>query len=242
VTFSRDGNEFYFSQWGGQQPFNIMFMKRENNQWTQPKQAPFSGKYQDAEAFFTPDEQKIFFISNRPKSGTGAPATWQIWYVSRNSADWGTPTLLGSPFEDGFYTTFTKTWKMYYTQYGDIFYSKYIDGKFSSPEKLNNNISSQNDEYNSFVSPNDDYIIFTSARKGDCYGEGDLYICFHNKDDTWTKAINMGAKINSFAREYCPSVSPDGKYFFFSSRKFGTEDIFWVDAKIITDLKPADVK
>jgi ankyrin repeat protein len=242
VTFSRDGNEFYYSCWGGKQPFNIMFMKRENNQWTLPKQAPFSSQYQDAEAYFTPDEQKIFFISNRPPKGKGAAGSWQIWYVNRNDSGWSTPTLLGSPFEDGFYTTFTKTWKMYYTKKGDIFYSDYKNGDFSKPEKLDKNISSKEEEYNSFVSPNDDYIIFTSSHPNDCYGEGDLYICFHKKDGSWTQAINMGPKINSFARDYCPSVTPNGKYFFFCSRKYGTEDIFWVDAKVIEELKPDHLK
>jgi len=98
-------------------------------------------------------------------------------------------------------------------------------------------VNSKDGEYNSFVAPDDSYLIFTSIRAEDNYGEGDLYICFHKQDGTWTRAINMGPEINSFARDYCPSVSPDGKYFFFSSRKYGTEDIFWVDAAIIHHLK-----
>ena len=52
----------------------------------------------------------------------------------------------------------------------------------------------------------------------------------------------MGPEINSFERDYCPYVSPDGKYFFFSSRRYGTEDIFWLDAQVIEDLKPQELK
>jgi ankyrin repeat protein len=238
VSFNREGDEFYFSSWGGQNPFNIMCMKLENNQWTEPQQASFSGRYQDAEAYFTPDEQKIFFISNRPKSGTGNPETWEIWFVEREGEDWSVPTLLGSPFEGGFYTTFTKTWKMYYTQNGDIYSSLHSNGKFEEPKRLEENVNSEEGEYNSFVAPDESYLIFTSIRTNDHYGGGDLYICFHRQDGTWTKAINMGPAVNSFTRDYCPSVSPDGKYFFFCSSRFGTEDIFWVNAKIIEDLKP----
>ncbi len=76
----------------------------------------------------------------------------------------------------------------------------------------------------------------------------------------------MGEPINSKASEICPSVSPDGKYLFFTSRRTshrnysetqltyeekmkilnspgnGEEDIYWVDVKVIEDLKPNDLK
>jgi len=32
-------------------------------------------------------------------------------------------------------------------------------------------------------------------------------------------------------------VTPDGKYFFFSSKRLGEGDIFWVDAKVIETLQ-----
>ncbi len=48
----------------------------------------------------------------------------------------------------------------------------------------------------------------------------------------------MGEKINSKKTEYCPIFSPDGKYFFFTSTRDGNGNIYWVDAKIIEELKP----
>lgn len=241
VTFSIDEKEFYFSQWGGGSPFNIMFMKQKEDGWTNPEPASFSGKYQDAEAYFTPDEEKIFFITNRPESGSGDPSSWEIWFTERDSLNWTSPILLGHPFEGGFYTSFTRTWKMYYTQNSDLYYAKYSRGKFGNPVKLDDNINSSANEYNSFISPYEDYLIYTSNREGE-YGEGDLYISFRKRDGSWTKAKNMGPDINSSDRDYCPSVSRDGKYFFFCSRKYGTEDIFWVDAQIIENLKPTELK
>jgi len=52
----------------------------------------------------------------------------------------------------------------------------------------------------------------------------------------------MGKTINSSAYEYCPMLSPDGKYLFFTSKKTGNGDIYWVDARIIEHLKPKDLK
>ncbi len=36
------------------------------------------------------------------------------------------------------------------------------------------------------------------------------------------------------------TLPPDGKYFFFTSNKSGNRDIYWVDAKIIKELRPKE--
>jgi hypothetical protein len=62
----------------------------------------------------------------------------------------------------------------------------------------------------------------------------------------------MGPKTNSEAKDRFPYVSPDGKYFFFNSSRVsslnaepipdGRGNVFWVDAKIIEELKPKELK
>ena len=49
-------------------------------------------------------------------------------------------------------------------------------------------------------------------------GSGDLYISYQ-RDGVWTKAQNLGDEINSHREEYSPKISPDGRYFFFSSTR-----------------------
>ena len=242
VSFSSDGKELYFTQWPRDGGWDVMCMRQKKGKWTEPHRASFSGDYNEAEAFFTPDEQQMFFISNRPKEGTGNPETMEIWHVKKERKEWGTPQILGSPFEGGFYTTFTKGWVMYYTLNADLCLSKYIKGKFGRPERLGDNVNTEKYEYNSFIAPDESFLIFTSHGWGDSLGEGDLYVCFRREDGTWTRARNMGPGVNSSALDYCPSVSPDGKYFFFSSRRSGNEDIYWVDAKIIENLKTEGMK
>ena len=52
-------------------------------------------------------------------------------------------------------------------------------------------------------------------------GGFDLYFTY-NRGGRWTRPENLGDKINSPANEYSPSVSPDGRYFFWTStRGFG---------------------
>ena len=41
----------------------------------------------------------------------------------------------------------------------------------------------------------------------------------YNKQGAWTKPVNLGDKINSNGNEYSPMISPDGKYFFWTSTR-----------------------
>ena len=52
----------------------------------------------------------------------------------------------------------------------------------------------------------------------------------------------MGSAINvSYKGARFPGMSPDGKYLFFTRYdKNWNEDIYWVDAKIIEELKPEE--
>jgi Tol biopolymer transport system component len=95
-----------------------------------------------------------------------------------------------------------------------------------------------------FISPDGDYILF-SADKEVGGRSIDLFVSFRKKDGSWTNRIHLGENINgSFNNDNIGAiVTPDGKYLFFISvgkdRPFG---IYWVDAKIIEELKPKELK
>jgi len=78
-------------------------------------------------------------------------------------------------------------------------------------------------------------IIFSSERSGG-FGGTDIYISFKKSDNSWSEPLNLGNDINSAVSEYGATISPDGKYFFYTSGKNGSEDIFWVSAKIIVEI------
>ena len=52
----------------------------------------------------------------------------------------------------------------------------------------------------------------------------------------------MGDKINTTHSEYIPYVTPDRRYFFFTTNKSGNRDIYWVDAKITDQFRPENLK
>ena len=53
----------------------------------------------------------------------------------------------------------------------------------------------------------------------------------------WSEPANLGDQINTAADEYIPSVTPDGRYFFFTSNVSGNREIYWMDAGFIEELR-----
>ncbi len=164
----------------------------------------------------------------------------------RSGSDWGKATYLRGEVNSGrsqLHATATQKNTLYFQAirdegYGkaDIYRSSLIDGIYQTPENLGPVINSENYEGDVFVAKDESYLIVSIYGREDDMGGGDLYISFRNDNDVRSPLKNMGT-INSDQRDFCPMLSPDGKYFFFSSKRTGANDIYWVDAKVINLLR-----
>jgi Tol biopolymer transport system component len=227
---------------------------------------------------FSPDGKKLYFTSNRPFTGTGDPLdNSNLWAVEKTDIGWGESRDLGPLINtDGYenYPSITNDETLYYfhsekrgDQNPDIYYSKLMNGKYSGPVRLGAEINSRYQEWDPFIAQDESYLIFGSVDRPGGFGGCDLYISFRKEDGTWTQAVNMGEPINTEANEFCPNVTSDGKYLFFTSRRRrleglhptnpityeekmnmvnspgnGEGDIYWVDAKIIDVLVPNELQ
>lgn len=247
-VFSRDGKEFYFSRRGiPLKPSAIMVTRLMDNVWTKPGPINFSGTYNDIDVFLTADGKSLIFCSNRPhQKGDPVKMDHDFWISERKGSGWEEPVLFAeealSEFED-FFPVVTKNGNLYFnSQRGgkgtnDIFISKRAGGKYTAAIKLPAPINTQYREFDAFVTKDENMIIFSSERPGG-YGGSDIYVSFKNKEGTWCEPKNPGNVINSENSEYGAAISPDGKFFFFTSNKNGNEDIFWISAAFIEKLKP----
>jgi hypothetical protein len=208
--------------------------------WTEPVRASFSADYQEFEGFVTRDGSRLYYITTRPLAGEGEAEAYQIWFVDRDSVGWGQPQRFNE--EGDFYPTITDDGIMYFTGAdNNLYFSRLVDGRMTGRQRMSDSINTASAEYYSFVAPDGSYIIFSSFGWGDGFGGGDLFISYRTKDGMWTRAKNMGGGINTNGHDYCPSVSRDGRWLFFTSNIAGSEDIYWVDAGIIEYLKPHDL-
>ena len=246
AAFSPDGNEFYFSisQSSGRE--TMMVMKLKNSQWTFPKSPAFVSPQKDCDPFFSRDGSRLYFISTRPKRNKPSSRDWDIWFVKKTKSGWSEPENIGPPVNsdhDEYYVSLTKDKTIYFASNRsggsgsfDIYCSKLRNNQYSKPKNLGARINTRYLEHDPLIAPDESYIVFTSVNRPDGFGSGDLYISFRAKDNSWSKAINMGKLFNSKGYDFCPMVSPDGKYFFFTSQR----DIYWVSIKAIEKLRPAN--
>ncbi len=244
-VFNADGTEFYYAvDMGGRN--EIRFSKMEENHWSKPKTILSHQNYSYNDPFLSNDENCLYFISQMPLSGEGKVKDVDIWHVERTDKGWSKPINAKKNINtkrDEYYISFTKDGTMYFASNGhtredtnrkdhDIYYSKFINNEFQKPVLLDAAINTNGYEADVFVAPDESYLIFCAIRDSG-YGQGDLYISFKQANGEWSKATNMGSSINSNGYEYCPFVTKDGKYLFYTSN----QDIYWVSTKIIMDIK-----
>ncbi|GGI57479.1 hypothetical protein [Winogradskyella haliclonae] len=238
-VFNKDATEFYYGVNNGGKE-EIRFTKLVGNQWTAPKTIMPHDKYGYNDPFLSPDENRLYFISQRALDGVSNPKDYDIWYAERTTNGWSEPINAGENINttaDEYYISFTTNGTMYFSSSKagnnfDIYASKMVDGKFQKAERLPAAINTQSYEADVFIAPDESYIIFCANRK-DGLGRGDLYISFKTKDGSWTQSVNMGDAINTKGHELCPFVTNDGKYFFYTSN----QDIYWVSTAIFQKYK-----
>ncbi len=231
AVFSPDGKEFYYTIADPGRSFYTIFYYKQNEKatWDGPFVAPFSGKYSDADPFITSDGKQLYFISRRPiDQSSKEPKDFDIWMVERTESGWSEAQNLGAPIN-----TSTNEFYVSVTDEGSIFYSAAYDDAIGRSdiyeakptdqgyvvENLGPNINSPTGEGDPYVSPDGKMIIFMSWGRSDDLGRGDLYISF-KEEGAWKPAVNLGKRINSEFFEYCPMLSPDGQYFFWTSYQY----------------------
>jgi Tol biopolymer transport system component len=249
-TFSPDGKEMFFSVVNADWTEGKIFHTQERSgKWTKPNTAIFSNNnFINWESFISPDGNKQFFTSNRPPS-----SNTDIWMIKRTSdTTWTNPVQLSNHVNsitvDGS-ACVTNNGTLYFKSlrgggFGKsiLFRSKFIDSAYSQVENLGNIIKTGPGESEPFMAPDESYLIFISETRPGGSGGWDLWICFRNKDGSWTAPVNMGKDVNTIDDEYGPRVTHDGKYLFFTRENRGkTMDIYWVSVNIIDSLKPTDI-
>ena len=251
AVFSSNGTEFLFTRRVGEAL--KIFRSRQSRQglWTPPHMVEFSRTnrtWDEVDMWFTPGDRALLYISNAPAEGF-AQGSVNIWRVTRKADRWGGPPgwtalkVLPGPINtdgDEIYPMVVSSGALYFSStrpggFGgrDLYVAAKRPGGFHEPTNLGPAVNSEANEGDVYVSPDESYLIVTSNRGGG-RGKSDLYISFREPRGTWSKAVNLGAPINSKGTDYCPAVSPDERFFFFSR----DGDVYWVDAEVLEAHRP----
>jgi outer membrane protein OmpA-like peptidoglycan-associated protein/tetratricopeptide (TPR) repeat protein len=110
----------------------------------------------------------------------------------------------------------------------DFYESHKVNGTWSKAISLPGNINTNNNEGAQSVSQDGQWLIFTGCNFPDGHGNCDLYISYFTPDG-WSTPENLGDSINSEFWESSPSLSPDKKDLYFSSKQpdgYGGSDLY----------------
>lgn len=231
VAFSPDMKEIYFVRRGGKyQKRTNLVIGYENNKWK--KESVTNIKY--------------------PSFSSGGDTIYKgNKYIKQTKTGWSEPKSIGDQFKDIPIMKLSISSKgTYYfdeaTEKGTIRYSRLIEGKHEKPQIASEKINTGKWVAHPYIAKDESYLIWDAERESG-YGDSDLYISFRQNDGLWGAAINLGGKINTAHQENGAQVTPDGKYLFFwrgyeKLREDGSTywigNPYWVDAKIIKNLRP----
>lgn len=227
VSFSKDGNAFYYSyarHWFDSEGSGTKEIRFDGKKW----QKPIAIAPNLTNPALSPDEQNMYL---------GAP-NGQVWLMKRYEAGWSTPMLwMEKPYglynfqqanSGTFYTGSNgtqgskKDWSTYdfcnlnihhhdtiITSLGPVINTPGFDGDF-------------------FIAPDESYIIISAKETPDYQSE--LWISFRKKDGSWSAPVSLGDKINNGpAHRFGQYVTPDGKYLIYTKGTSETDcNLYWV--------------
>jgi hypothetical protein len=232
LAISPNGGELFFTaEIPGESeatgPEGLLVMRRSGDgSWSEPATANLRGDGSwEQEAFYTVDGTELFFCSKV------ADMQYKLWSVKRTSDGWGAPALLDSPANDAdivFYATFSSDGTMYYTSVKErkVCRSSRVDGGYPEIEDV------AVPGGHAFAAPDGKLLLLDGKR--------DLWVAYSDGDGGWMEPVSLGETICSESTETCPSLSPDGKYIFFSRYNEPGEiaNIYWVSSDILGRLEP----
>jgi hypothetical protein len=248
LAVSPDGTEIF---WAVTMPFEIYYSKLENGYWTKPVVPEFVKGIEATSPFFSPDGKKLFFTSQNIEN-MNDPANrkfyiW-LWYVEKKDGKWGEAKKVEADFNNGnigYAVSLTQDGTLYFSSDGvpggkggeDIYYSKLIDGKYSKPVSVGEEINSEFTESNVYIAPDENYVLYAITKRNQGL-QKNFWMSIKNKEGKWSKPIDIGNLIGEKDTGHFIGVSTDQKYLFYTSlTPTKRSNLYWVDISILNEFK-----
>jgi hypothetical protein len=201
----------------------------------------------------SPNGQELYFLGQHTHEHAPANPPYNLWVSRKVNDRWATASVLPPPIS----TAAGETYPLVVAD-GSLYFSsmrpggpgrsnlyraqRLPNGTFAQPVLLDAPINSAQGVGDTYVAPDERFMIL-SSRRPPSLGHGDLFVSFRQDSGSWGEPVPMGSTINTDEHEFCPMMTPDGRFLFFSRLYGGTwenatgGDIFWVDAKILEQFR-----
>ena len=228
LQFSPDGQMLVISRYPDRTSY---YMVHTNGGWSAPRRTSFTGK----EVSFDAAKRRLFYYDR------GGDLCW----VHYGDNGFSAPTRLGTNINTGeteYYPSITGQGNLFFSRNGKWDQGRLMVARpegedFGAPVDLGDLVNAGGASHG-FVAPDESYLLFNSPRQGS-YTKNDVWACFRQSDGKWSAPVNLGPRINCDAMAVlCPTVSPDGKYLFFTRLQEGGPGlVYWVSTRVIEEAR-----
>ena len=230
ITVRRPADEMTIDKSSGfEEDFYIS--KKINGVWSKAISVgpPLNSHGNEGAQCISPDGHTIYFTACNRSDGLGSCDIYTAKYIGGH---WTTPVNMGpkvnsskwdsqpSISADGMTLFFSSSrpggkGKM------DIWKTMMdVNGEWGVPVNLGDSINSPDDEMSPFIHP-DNHTLYFASNGHLGMGGMDLFYARKKDNDKWSKPVNLGYPINTYADEVNLIVNTKGDYAYFSSNRLG---------------------
>lgn len=195
-----------------------------------------NSKYIELGPLPAPDGNTLYFSRKfDPQNAGGVKDKEDIWYSKLNASTkkWEEAQNVGIPLNnkganyinsispDGNTILLGNTYKIDGAAGDGVSISYRTSEGWSLPKKLVIEDEKNKSQYaNFFLSNSQKLLLMALERKGEGFGDMDMYVSFLKKDSSWTKPLNLGAIVNTLGEESAPFLASDDRTLYFASTGF----------------------
>ncbi len=195
--------------------------------WAKPVAPRFAADWGNADPHLSPDGKTLYFISNRatPDDNGFKPAfhVWSVDLAAGGDKSVRLPAPVNIPGSDDWSPSIAVNGDLYFgsdrtaAHAGfNIWVSHRTPAGYTTIEELGDSINTAGNEVEPWIAPDGSYLIFSGSARSDSTGQYDLYLS-RRINGVWQSAHPVPGGINTAKSEFNQSVSPDGKWLYFSS-------------------------
>ena len=255
-SFTPDGRTLFFTRVNADRTIlQVMRTRWEGGRWTAPVLTSVADVPRSMDPHVAPDGRTLYYTSPRRRDAASLGeegGDWDTWAVDLDTDGnpTGAPRNLGAPANTArieMYPSRTRAGALYYgLASADTAERRTMNGIWRSDaggaSRLAGPVNAAGAS-NPYVSPDERVLIFSSDRAG-TLGRGDLWLSVRGDDGTWGEPRNLGPLVNGAETEFCPQLSPDGRYLLFSRIHFENgeragSDVYVVRVSAVPVLREA---
>lgn len=225
-SFTPDGRTVYFTKATQDRTrMQIMQSTWAGGRWSTPTVAPFSTGTRQMDPHVAPDGKSVLFTAPRRRGAvaTDPDGDWDTWTARIDGKDDPTEAARFAGAANSalheMYPGITTDGMLLFgvrdpenrAPGGIRYWHRKLRG---DPASIDLGAGVRNPG-NPYITPDGRVLIF-SANGPDARRRTDLFVSTRRGDGRWREPQNLGLAVNTIDVEFCPQLSPDGQFLFFS--------------------------